>query len=208
LDSHNAVVLLEPGEKEETLVRDAALQKPLERKGRVVGPDGRPLAGVRVCSSGQRDAETLKGDKFTVRGVNPRANRTLVFYHKEKNLGFYLKDLRGETADPLTVKLQPCGSASGRVLDRDGQPVAGLRAVLDRVDYHGRIGHGRSDGEGGCQVIITDKDGRFRVEGLVPGQEYRVSRHSGRRPGYLSLYAPVIVKPGEHKDMGDIKEDE
>jgi protocatechuate 3,4-dioxygenase beta subunit len=201
LGVHNAVVLLEPGEKEETLVRDVALQKPLERKGRVVGPDGRPLSGVRVCDSGQRGAETLKGNEFTVRGVNARANRTLVFYHKEKNLGFYLKDLRGERADPMMVKLQPCGSASGRVLDPDGQPVAGLPGVLYRVDYYGRIGSIRSDGE----VVITDKDGRFRVEGLVPGQEYRVSRHGDRQFGHLVLFAPLIVKPGEHKDMGDIK---
>src|SRR5262249_42079577 len=126
-NSYNALVLLEPGEKEEGLVKDVALEPPLERKGRVVGPDGRPLTGVWVCGLVRHGVETLKGAEFTVRGINPRANRPLVFYHKDRDLGFYLKELRGDPSAPLTVQLQPCGSASGRIVDQDGQPVVGLR---------------------------------------------------------------------------------
>src|SRR5262249_54326936 len=44
-EGYNALVLLEPGEKEEALVKDVALEPPQERKGRVVGPDGQPLTG-------------------------------------------------------------------------------------------------------------------------------------------------------------------
>src|SRR5207249_3878330 len=130
----HAVELLEPGEKEEGIVKDVALERAQERKGRVVGPDGEPLAGVMARGLSPRNVggETLKGAEFTVRGINPKAPRQLLFFHKAKNLGFFLKELPGEKDGPLTVKLQPCGAVSGRMVDRDGQPVAGMR-----VDFAG-----------------------------------------------------------------------
>jgi protocatechuate 3,4-dioxygenase beta subunit len=88
---------------------------------------------------------------------------------------------------PLTVKLRPCGSASGRVVDPDGRPVAGFR-----IDVIGMGLRFPSDE----QVVTTDREGRFRAEGLVPGQVYRLD----------PLFpAHVVVESGEHKDMGDIK---
>lgn len=207
LSNFNAVVLLEPAEKEKSLVRDVALEKPLERMGRTLDPDGRPISGVRLYSPWPRRwAETFKGAEFTVRGINPRAPRPLVFYHKEKNLGYYVKNLRRELAGPLTIQLQPCGSASGRILDADGKPATGLRGHLNRVDSNGSTKSSDGAAEGGCQRVVTDKDGRFRVEGLVPGQEYRVINYSDRRPGFLDLiHVYVFVEPGEHKDLGDLK---
>jgi Carboxypeptidase regulatory-like domain len=194
-DSYNAVALLEPGEKDEALVKDVALERPQERKGRVVGPDDQPLTGVTVIGLApyRFSVETLKGAEFTIRGINPKANRPLVFYHKDKNLGFFVKELRGDTSGPLTVKLQPCGSASGRVVDPDGQPVAGLR-----LHVPGRAV--RSIGED--RWVTTDNEGRFRAEGLVAGQEYWVWDAGG---SYLRVFATVVVEPGKHKDMGDIK---
>jgi hypothetical protein len=196
---YNAMVLLEPGEKEEGLVRDIALEKPQERKGRVVGPDGGPLTGVTVYGLARGKIDTLAGDEFSVRGINPKSNRPLVFHHKEKNLGFYLKDLRDEEARPLAIKLQPCGSASGRIVDRDGQPVAGRRVLVQ-----GRALRIMGDAGGGSQWVTTDKDGRFRAEGLVPGQEYVVEEWD-KTPSLPRIYAPVVVEPGKHKDMGDLK---
>jgi RNA polymerase sigma factor (sigma-70 family) len=198
---YNALVLLELGEKDQALVKDVALEAARERKGRVVGPEDQPITGVAVLglipwNATFYDFETLKGAEFVVQRINPRANRPLVFYHKDRNLGCYVKELRGDSSEPLLVKLQPCGSASGRVLDPDGQPVAGLRLWVN-----GRAHHWGGDG----RASVTDKDGRFRVEGLVPGEEYRVmeAAHSS----ILRLFAPVVVAPGKHQDLGDLKMD-
>jgi protocatechuate 3,4-dioxygenase beta subunit len=196
---YNALLLLEPVEKDEILVRDVALERPLEWKGRVVGPDDQPLTGVRVCGLVRHGVETLKGDEFIIRGINPKSNRPLVFYHKDKNLGVFLKDLRSEAPPPLTVKLQPCGSASGRIVDRDGQPVAGLR--LHVIGFALRI---MGEEGGGYQNVTTDKEGRFRAQGLVPGQEYVVEEWD-ETPSYPRVFAKVVVESGKHKDMGDIK---
>jgi hypothetical protein len=191
---YNAMVLLEPGEQDEGLVRDVALEHPQERKGRVLGPDGRPLPGATVMGLASCDftAETLKADEFVVRDINPKANRLLVFYHKQKNLGFYLKDLRGEQAGPVTVRLELCGSASGRVVDQDGLPVAGLRL---QVPGRGNATLGED------RWVTTDKEGRFRAERLVPGLVYWVWEPSSMP----RVFARVTVESGKHKDMGDIK---
>jgi hypothetical protein len=154
----------------------------------VVGPDGEPLAGVTVYGLIRFGQETLKGAEFSVRGVNPRANRPLVFYHKAKNLGLLVKEWRSQADGPLKAQLQPCGSVSGRVME-DGQPVAGLR-----IDLWG-MGPGGVGFHCDEKVVITDNEGRFRVEGLVPGQTYRVD----------PLRAHVAVEAGKHKDMGDLK---
>lgn len=54
--------------------------------------------------------------------------------------------------------------------------------------------------------ITTDRDGRFRVEGLAPGLVYQINL-SGTSP-YITIgtVAPrVSVRPGETKDLGDVK---
>jgi RNA polymerase sigma factor (sigma-70 family) len=189
-DAYNALVLLEPGESDKELVQDVALELPQERKGRVIGPDDQPIAGVEVRGLLPRwyVVETLKGPEFTVRGLNPRSNRQLTFHHKEKNLGFFVKELRGAASEPLTVKLQPCGSVSGRIVDQDGQPVAGVRIP---------------GGVGGSVDVITDKEGRFHAEGLVPGVEY----HLMRPKVVATVLVTVVVEPGKNKDLGDLKID-
>ena len=204
LGHYNAIVLLEPGENEEALVKDIALGRPQERKGRVLGPDGKPLTGVTATGLapfglGLHGIETLKEAEFTVRGINPRARRPLVFYHKDKNLGCFLNELPRDSSVPLTVQLQPCGSTSGRIVDPDGQPVAGLHLGIQSCAL-------RVTGEqgGGYHDVTTDKDGRFHVGGLVPGQEYRVSE-AHTPDGYLRIYALVRVEPGKQHDMGEIK---
>jgi hypothetical protein len=115
--NYNALALLNPDEKEKTLVRDLVLLPALTRPGTVVGPDGKPVSEIHVIglvpSPGSPDwSSTLKSASFTVRGLHPERIRQLYFYHKEKNLGRYL-ELQGEQSGPLKVRLQPCGSVVG-----------------------------------------------------------------------------------------------
>jgi beta-lactamase regulating signal transducer with metallopeptidase domain/protocatechuate 3,4-dioxygenase beta subunit len=191
VDSYNALVLIEPGAEERAIVRDVSLERPQELRGRVLGPDGQPLAGTTVYGLENQGVETLKGSEFTVRGVNPKGKRSLLFYHKDKQLGYYLKELDTASAEPLTVKLERCGSASGRIIDEDGQPVAGTD--VDVISTWSRD-HPR---------VVTDANGRFHVTGLVARQEYYVEELGN---GPTSRFdARLTVEPGQHKDLGDIK---
>jgi RNA polymerase sigma factor (sigma-70 family) len=194
--SYNALLLLEPGEKETDLVKDAALERPRALKCRIVDPDDQPLAGVTVYGlHPYTKAETLPSAEFTVPCVNPRRqNRQLVFHHGAKRLGLFEKELCGDSTKPRTFKLQPCGSASGRMVDRDtGRPKAGLWILI--------MGHG-ANGLGGGDSTVTDKDGCFRFEGLVPGQDYWICQAAAASYGLATL----TVESGEHKDLGDVKD--
>jgi RNA polymerase sigma factor (sigma-70 family) len=194
LEGYHAVVLLEPGEKEEALVRDVALERGQQRKGRVVGPDGQPVTGVTVHGLLPREYvdETLKGAEFTVRGLNPKMPaRLLVFHHKGKNLGSFLRELPAEKDGPLIVKLQPCGSLSGRIVDKDGQPVPRFRGRLS-------FGHYLLQHE-----FTTDQEGRFRVERLLPGLGYSVWQTE--KGSIVKIHPVAVVEPGKKKDLGDIK---
>jgi hypothetical protein len=102
-------------------------------------------------------------------------------------LGRY-QEIRGDEPGPLTISLERCGTAIGRLLDRNSQPVPEL--VL------------HCDGEDGIGMELgtrTDRDGRFRIDGLVPGQPYRLW-HSQTRP---QPYERIQVEPGKVKVLGD-----
>jgi RNA polymerase sigma factor (sigma-70 family) len=191
----HALVLLEPGEKDEALVKDVALEpaKFLTVKGRVVGPDGKPLTGVTVRGLiGGFDERTLTGDDFTVERIDPRVNRQLAFYREDKKLGLFLKELDVKAPEPLIVKLQPCGSASGRLVDPDGLPLAGVRIDVAAV-APGPVAPRN-------QWVTTDKEGRFRFETLVPGYAYPLTQIN-----VPNILAEVVVEPGKTKDVGDVK---
>jgi hypothetical protein len=76
----------------------------------------------------------------------------------------------------------------------DGQPAEGLRLQVP--------GRAILRSNGNSRSVTTDKDGRFRALGLVPGQEYWVWDLSGDHPQF---FAKVVVKSGENKDLGNIK---
>jgi hypothetical protein len=197
---YHALVLLEPGEKEEALVRNVALEPPHRRKGRVVGPDGRPLTGVTIHDLGP--GGVLKGDEFIFCG-NLKASLELVFIHADKNLAFYAKELPDEKAGPLVVKLQPCGSISGRLVDPDGQPLPGAYVLVEGFSVKG------ADVGATGQDIAADKQGRIRAEGLIPGMRYLVTRVNAKGTNYAKARAltGVVVEPGKNKDLGDLKVD-
>jgi RNA polymerase sigma factor (sigma-70 family) len=195
---YNALALINPKEADKELVRDLLLLPPLTRTGTIVGPGGKPLSGVTAIGVDSSPAtggwhSTLKSANFTVRGLHPERTRQLFLHHKEKNLGRYL-ELRGEQSEPLKVELQPCGSVVGRIVDKDGKPVAGT------VIYFCRRGYG-AFWPGGFQVK-TGQDGRFRAEGLVPTQKYTMTRYTTNLAD--TLPSEVTVEPGKTKELGDL----
>lgn len=193
-ENYNLLTLIEPAEKAGQLTYDLALRPARTVKGHVVGPDDKPLAGAIAYGLAPDHVflpQTLTTDTFTVTGLNPRRSRPLLFYHKEQNLGFF-KEIAGDEPEPLKVQLQPCGSATGRIVDKDGQPLPGLTLYFYRSSLIG---------PGGAQAE-TDKEGRFRVTGLAPGQTYWLMLANQPR---VRVHAdPFALKPGEARALGDL----
>ena len=147
----------------------------------------------------QQESPTIE-----IHALDPSKPRRVIITHAGRKLigSVYLK---GDETGPLTVRLQPWGTITGRIVDDDGQPRGGLA-----LDQHRRLAAeaarrarhpARRRLSGGIRL---GRDGRFRVEGLVPGLKYGASA-SERVRVIGELFRDVTVAPGEVKDLGDLK---
>ena len=191
---YNQLVLINPAEDAQELTQDATIEVGRTVAGRVEGPDREPLAGVLVrgLDNSLSKPERLETPEFTVLALNPRRRRVLIFEHRERRLGFHL-DMAGDEPGPLVVGLQSCGAVVGRLLDAEGEPLAGSVISVGR--------HRIASPE---FTVKTDPEGRFRAEGLVPGLKYDLLRE--REPGIMGIRFVadgVAVAAGETKDLGD-----
>jgi RNA polymerase sigma factor (sigma-70 family) len=167
-------------------------------------PAGVPLTGV--WASGISDFDPmpyrLKGSTATVYALDPAKPRQLVLYHAERHLGATVT-IRGDEKEPVTVRLGPLGRLTGRLFDTDGQPLAGwtvsvyLNGQSDRMRYWNNV-------PGMPVHADSGKDGRFVVDGVVPGISFNPGFQRGTRPyngkPNVGLHT---VKPGETLDLRD-----
>ena len=169
--------------------------------GTVIDPDGKPVSEAVAMGL---DANVSWGDRvlgsadFTVEDIDPREPRRVFFFQVDRRLAGSVL-IRGDEAGPLSVRLQPWGVVTGRIVDDRGRPQSGL--VL--------TGHtpNRSDRDAGVlprRATVGD-DGRFRFEGLVPGLQYHASVLEMGGYGERRAFRGLRVAPGETKDLGDIQ---
>jgi hypothetical protein len=186
---YHTLSLINPHEGGEAPALDLAVQRARPIKGTLAGPGGEPLPGVTAVGLTAAPEQTvLEGPSFTVTGLNPRSTRNVYFHHGKLGLGKTLT-LRGSEAEPLAVRLEPCGSVVGRLLGKNGKPVPGLSPSFSGRDPFLFAG------------AAIDEKGRFRA-GLVPGQKYRL-RLFPQRP-LLRGDGWVVVESGQVKDLGDV----
>ncbi|HEY8504849.1 MAG TPA: hypothetical protein VIL46_09725, partial [Gemmataceae bacterium] len=199
---------------------DVALRPGRRLAGKLVGPDGEPVSGVfpaglrsiSVTDGVFNPCEALKGAEFTILGLSPGRERPLVFYHLERNLGKLVR-VPGDQKGELTVKLEPLGGVTGRLLDAADKPIAGayVRAEITRLikaydDLPWELMHGHMEK---LKVVqTTGPDGRFQLDGLVPGLKYFLTAgdsESDRDPPFYLHRGDLTVEPGAAKDLGDLQ---
>ncbi|MCI0463301.1 MAG: carboxypeptidase regulatory-like domain-containing protein, partial [Gemmataceae bacterium] len=216
----HAIVAIDPSEKEpKSLVHDIALDPGRTVTGTVLGPDGQPLdnvfvAGLTAAYSPIYSPSTkpkLPAAAFTAIGLDPQRPRLLVFWHEQKQLAKAVV-VRGDEPGPLTVRLEPLASATGRLVDVAGRPQAGAQV---QARYSNRQ-DGTLPGEltGGSFPIAlptalplsqatTDPDGRFHLQALVPGIHHDFA--AKREEESLGNVVENLSLPSGKKDLGDIK---
>jgi RNA polymerase sigma factor (sigma-70 family) len=180
--------------------------------GRVVGPDGQPLAGALV--RGLQHPEIWETDaastaEFTVRDVKSNEPRLVQVMHAEKKLAGSVV-IHGDEKGPVTVKLEAAATLTGRFVTADGKPLGELAVYPKTMDPLADIRMPpKFDTTAGSfpRNVRTDKDGRFHIEGLAPGLSYRVQIQRG-----MFVLSPegkqaerVTLKAGETKDLGDLR---
>ena len=158
-------------------------------------------------------------------GSTPIRDVPVYFLEPKRKLGATVH-LSGKSAagGQMTVRLQPCGTAQARLVDPNGQPVAGYqdqylismivtpgafrrsrdpadaKRLFAEADYLTRI-----DSINYLKEPMSDAQGRIVFPALIPGATYRISTRT--RAGQASkppLHKNFTVKPGETLDLGDI----
>ena len=200
----HTLVEINPKAGDESVRADIELDRGRTLKGKLVGPDGEPVAGALMMGAEDRfqswSGQPLPLADFEVNALGSGDKRGLLFYHEAKQLaGAYV--VKPDEQGPVTLGLERCGTLIGRLVDDGGLPQAGARMTCDRPDDRG---DSRFEKGSLPFPIKTDSDGRFRVSGLVPGLKYSLGVWKG---GMIAGEAAkdVMIKPGETKDLGDIK---
>jgi protocatechuate 3,4-dioxygenase beta subunit len=202
LTGHHAYRLIEPEQGADTLTCDIELDRGQKVTGTVTDPEGKPLAGATAegLTALGGGAVSLKDASFTAQALNPARPRTVAFVHKERKLAGHV-ELRGDEKGPVTMKLEPWGAVAGRALDEEGNPLADAEF---HVGYHNNMIRWLFEAD--RKWPKTDREGRFRVEGLFPGVPFSigfVKKGKYRDPG--DDYRKLSVKPGQTNDLGDVK---
>jgi hypothetical protein len=221
---HNAVLHIEPSEKDpKSLVQDIALQPARPLSVGVAGPDGRPLTGAYVAGLhaiwGLRGAQNLQSASTRVHGLAPREPRVLIFLHPEKQLG-RVQTIHPDDKEPFTIRLEATGALTGRALDAGGRPWAGLKV---KAGYHvEELRQALTEGKDFMPLpeellyevpewdrvinreTTTDKDGKFRIDGLIPGLKYDLTLNDGTAQGVIRR-EKLSVESGKDKELGDLK---
>jgi beta-lactamase regulating signal transducer with metallopeptidase domain/5-hydroxyisourate hydrolase-like protein (transthyretin family) len=182
----------------QNVVCDFELDRGRQITIRVVDPAGAPLTGISAQGTrGLHDnAQTIPEAQFDILALNDDEQRTVLLHHEARALG---KALRVKPADgqsgPLTVRLEPCATVTGRLVDGDGEPAASAEL---RIDVAGDGDFGRS-----LRDIATDADGRFRHDAFLPGLAYNIYAE-GSNIAFTAVAKNLEVHPGETIDLGTI----
>jgi RNA polymerase sigma factor (sigma-70 family) len=186
---HNlqGIFLIDPAEGDKPIERALVLERAARLTVRMVGPDDKPLAGARVFGSrqGPPDSETLEGAEFTMARPSSGRPHTLYAEHPaQKVVGVLV--VKGTEKGPIPFRLEHWAVVSGQLVTQGG-PLAEI--TLNVRGPNNSLG----------RSIRTDKEGKFRMEGLVPGVKYSAWVYDG--VGFVEVWKDLTLKPGETKDL-------
>ena len=168
--------------------------------GTLVDPAGQPLTGWTATGlhpSLYLLSEANPPDRFEVLGLRSDESRRVSFFHDDRKLAGSVL-VHASQPDSPVVTLQPSASVIGRLVATDGKPQADLSLTelyRDRdLPHRGWIPE--------LHLVDVDAEGRFRIDGLVPGLAYKV--YPVQEVLKAAIFDRLILQPGEIKDLGDI----
>jgi RNA polymerase sigma factor (sigma-70 family) len=187
--NYAAIARVDPHKGVDSVKRDITLDPGWSFTGTLLGPDGKPLSGARRFGWGH---EVLKTAEFTIRPFDPLRRRDIHFQHLEKGL-VGVAHAPKKNGDSVIVRMEPGAVITGRLVDKDGSAQAGVEL---EVAY-------RQKGEPywgpySPSALQTDQEGRFRLEALMPGYEFRLSYRK------VQLDVRDVPALGRTKDLGDV----
>ncbi len=192
-ESKQAIVLVDPSDEQPFTV-GLQVVPGISRHGTILDEREEPLVGAKVFGSGVSAAmardRKLETANFTVAKLAPGRERSLLFVHRERELGARVV-VSGDDLTRLTVRMQRTGRVTGRFVDKLGEPMEGVQVVLGSEDL-------RILGVDGAKV---DDDGRFTIPGLIEDCSYRLTA-SIAGGVQMHVAGDFTISSGETKDLG------
>jgi beta-lactamase regulating signal transducer with metallopeptidase domain len=174
-----------------TVEHNLFLQPGLTVKGRVVDPQGQPLAGARIfrITPPGNGSGIMPDSEFAVEGLRPGEERELAFFHDANRLAA-TATVRGGDRNEVVIQLQPWASLTGRLLDEEAHPQGKVLLMSSLGILAPR------------EIGI---DGRFRYEPIIPGSPTEVTARKDRLARSVTIASDLVLRPGETRDLGDVK---
>jgi RNA polymerase sigma factor (sigma-70 family) len=194
------------------------LRRGVTVRGTVVTPDGKPVHGAYLaCRNYLNLGFTLNGiqsrlvkeGRFELPGCDPDGTVQAFFLDLKNRLGAVVEVSGKQAGKPVAVKLQPCGTARVRFVDRTGKPLAGAYPSVGVVLTPGVPYHVRNDPKPFAAVIFNehgskpDAQGRVTLPALIPGAPLMLTGLDANGV-YLAVHKEFKVRPGQTVDLGDV----
>jgi RNA polymerase sigma factor (sigma-70 family) len=197
------VLEIKPGTR--LVKQDVLLEPAAALPVRIEDGDGRPVAGALVTGVGPENwhypitAESASCMAYHLEGKP----RLMVFFAPKRKLAGALR-LKGDEKGPVVAKLGPPGSVKGRLLGEDGKPLAGVEVRLHFREREAEEVHAAAHR---AKLAVSDADGRFAIDDVLPGLKFELSFGTERRKFERATKpaSPSEVQSGEVKDLGEIK---
>jgi hypothetical protein len=154
------------------------------------------------------------GNRFPIKIPNFPAK--LFFHTRNGKYAAVVALAKGDPRTGLEVTLRPRHSATGRLVNQSGKPLANYEFTLDfwrTEDDSGFISDLILTFVGSRPISAetlesvyaeTDADGYFTVDRLIPGLEYSLSIHVPRNAGGYTTVTMPILQPEQYQEPFDL----
>jgi protocatechuate 3,4-dioxygenase beta subunit len=170
--------------------------------GQVIDEDGRPVAGARVRALIERrtagfslmaaggEAQSDSEGFFELEGLEPGMLRLETWATGFLPASREIEIPSGADLEGVEIELTRGAVVAGLVTGADGAPVIGAQVTVLTEGQPGR-------GGGGVRSLpaTTDGDGRYRLDGVEPGERSL----SASASGYPRAVRSLEVRPGENR---------
>ncbi|HVX13531.1 MAG TPA: carboxypeptidase-like regulatory domain-containing protein [Pirellulales bacterium] len=218
----DAVIRLDVPPDKESVRADATLRRGVTVRGRLVGPDDEPVRRATIVSRlqvlgfrfhGHVPTEIFDGN-FELHGLDPEQSYPVHFLATDNEWGATATISGRQAGELVTVRLVPCGTASARLLNKNGTPLGGRQQTFELVVTPGVARHDRKAQEKGLLAmdgdfvanldrqhnwgLKTDDMGYISYPALIPGATYR-----------LTIAIPDVAKEftaesGKNTELGEL----
>jgi hypothetical protein len=182
---------------------------------------GQVLKNVRLvlqpedrAAAGERSTSTLANGAFQIFNVDPGQYRLFAErsgyepqYFTSSGLSIYQGTIltveSGASIKDMSIKLNPYGAVSGRVVDEDGEPLSHVSVqAIHRIYLRGKrqliaAGQGMTDDRGEYRIFDLPA-GQYLVEAKASGEPLLIEQ---RRFSYVPAYYPNAEDPRSATDL-------